>query len=163
MINANPPNPVMKLIPNLSKPNDVMIEETVKRGIDQTKNLWSFRKNGKTSKKIPKGIIKNWSPPHADKLKIRKIPAEINFGITNLCFLDFIPLKKRYSAKILKNIPSGSDLNQPIWPRIIIGKETEKSNDAKSPAVVPPITLTNAKITITVNEPNTTGNKIAKS
>ena len=34
---------------------------------------------------------------------------------------------------------------------------------AKSPAVVPPITLTSAKIPMTVNEPKITGNKIVKS
>ena len=39
----------------------------------------------------------------------------------------------------------------------------EKNNAAKSPAVVPPITLTKAKTTITVNEPKTTGNIIVKS
>ena len=64
---------------------------------------------------------------------------------------------------MLKNKPSGSDLNQPIWPRIIIGKETEKSNAENNPAVVPPIDLTNAKTTIDVKEPKITGNKIVKS
>ena len=48
-------------------------------------------------------------------------------------------------------------------PLIIIGAETEKNSAAKRPAVVPPITLTNAKITIAVKEPNTTGNIIVKS
>ena len=46
---------------------------------------------------------------------------------------------------------------------MIIGNEIAKNNDEKSPAVVPPITLTNAKITTVVNEPITTGNIIAKS
>jgi hypothetical protein len=45
----------------------------------------------------------------------------------------------------------------------MIGAETEKKRAAKRPAVVPPITLTSAKITIAVKEPNTTGNIMVKS
>ena len=39
---------------------------------------------------------------------------------------------------------------------MIIGEMAKKS-EAKSPAVVPPIVLTSAKITIVVSEPITTG------
>ena len=45
---------------------------------------------------------------------------------------------------------------------MIIG-ETAKKSEAKSPAVVPPIVLTSAKITIVVSELITTGNIIVKS
>ena len=64
---------------------------------------------------------------------------------------------------MLNNKPSGSDLNQPIGPRIIIGNEIENSNDANKPAVVPPITQTKAKTTMQVRDPTITGNKIVKS
>ena len=64
---------------------------------------------------------------------------------------------------MLKNRPSGSDLNQPIWPLIIIGIDIEKNNAANNPAVVPPIILTRAKTTIAVKEPKITGNNIVKS
>ena len=37
------------------------------------------------------------------------------------------------------------------------------SNAENSPAVVPPNDLTNAKVTIVVNDPTTTGNTIVKS
>ena len=42
-------------------------------------------------------------------------------------------------------------------------RDIEKINAAKSPAVVPPKTRTNAKITTAVNEPITIGNNIVKS
>ena len=89
---------------------------------------------------------------------IKNTPAGIIFAIATLEFLEFIPLSKRYTARILKNKPSGSDLNQPIWPRIMMGIETEKSVEANNPAVVPPIVLTSAKTTMVVNEPIITGN-----
>ena len=41
--------------------------------------------------------------------------------------------------------------------------ETAKKSEARSPAVVPPIVLTSAKITIVVSEPIITGNIIVKS
>ena len=53
-------------------------------------------------------------------------------------------------------------MNQPIVPLIITGAETEKNRAAKSPAVVPPITRTSAKIIIVVKEPITTGKIIVK-
>ena len=62
-----------------------------------------------------------------------------------------------------KKRPSGSDLNQPIEPLIMIIGEMAKNNEAKIPAVVPPIVLTIAKITIAVSELTTTGNIIVKS
>ncbi len=46
---------------------------------------------------------------------------------------------------------------------MIIAGDNAKNSDAKRPAVVPPITLTNAKITIAVSEPKMTGNIIVKS
>ena len=45
----------------------------------------------------------------------------------------------------------------------MIGRDTAKSNEANNPAVVQANNLTNAKITITVNEPITAGNNIVKS
>ena len=42
---------------------------------------------------------------------------------------------------------------------MIMGKEIAKSKDAIKPAEVPANNLTNPKITITVNEPTTAGNK----
>jgi len=50
-----------------------------------------------------------------------------------------------------------------MFPRIIIGNEIEKSNDEKRPAVVPPITLTRAKMIIVVRDPITAGNNIVNS
>ena len=44
-----------------------------------------------------------------------------------------------------------------------MGKDIENNNADNNPAVVPPITLTSANITIQVKEPKTTGNKIVKS
>ena len=81
IINDKPPNPIMKCVPSLSNAKDVIIVEIVKRGIIHIRNLWSVRKNGKVNMKIPIGRIKNWLPPHADKLNINKIPAPINVGI----------------------------------------------------------------------------------
>ena len=78
-------------------------------------------------------------------------------------FWEFIPLKSRYTAKRAKNNPKGSDLNHPIGLRIKIGNETENKSAENKPAVVPPITLTSAKMTIADNEPKITGNKIVKS
>ncbi len=54
-------------------------------------------------------------------------------------------------------------MNHPMVPRKIIGRDTAKSNEANNPAVVPAKSLTNPKITITVNEPITAGNNIVKS
>ena len=54
-------------------------------------------------------------------------------------------------------------MNQPTVPQIITSIETAKNRDARRPAVVPPKTLTRAKITIVVNEPIMTGNSIVKS
>jgi len=83
----------------------------------------------------------------------------------NAIFLlsEFIPLKKKYTAKRLKNNPRGSDLNQPSGLRIKIGREIENNKAENNPAVVPPMTLTNAKITIADKEPKITGNIIVKS
>ena len=54
-------------------------------------------------------------------------------------------------------------MNHPIGLRIKIGNETENKSAENSPAVVPPITLTSAKITIADNEPKIAGNTIVKS
>ena len=54
-------------------------------------------------------------------------------------------------------------MNHPIVPRTIIGGDNAKNNEAKRPAVVPPITLTRANTIIAVREPKTTGNIIVKS
>jgi len=89
-------------------------------------NLWSVLKNGRVRKKIPIGIIKNWFPPQAEIENAVKIPAPSNFAIAIFLFWEFIPLKSKYTVKRLKNNPRGSDLNQPIGPRISIGNESEK-------------------------------------
>ena len=54
-------------------------------------------------------------------------------------------------------------MNQPIEPLIMSIGETAKKSEAKSPAVVPPIVLTSAKIIIVVSELITTGNHMVKS
>ena len=54
-------------------------------------------------------------------------------------------------------------MNHPINPRIIIGTDIAKSKDANNPAVVPPMTLTSAKIMMAVSAPITPGNKMVKS
>ena len=77
--------------------------------------------------------------------------------------LNFNPETKRYIAINAKNNPKGSDLNQPIKPLVKIGRDIEKINAAKSPAVVPPKTRIKAKITIEVNEPIIKGKSIVKS
>ena len=95
IISDNPPSPVTKLTVNLSKAKEVIIVEIVKVGIDQIRNFKSFLKKGNTKKKIPKGIMKNWLPPHEDKENIKKIPLGINFIIEILRFSDFMPLRNR--------------------------------------------------------------------
>ena len=70
---------------------------------------------------------------------------------------------QRYTAINPRKRPSGSDLNQPICPLSMIGTETENKSAAVSPAVVPPIVLTIAKIATVVSEPIITGNNIVKS
>jgi hypothetical protein len=51
-------------------------------------------------------------------------------------------------------------LNHPSGLRINNGIETENKIAENNPAVVPPITLTKAKITIADNEAKIAGNKI---
>ncbi len=126
-------------------------------------NLWSVLKNGNARKKSPNGIIKNWLPPQVEIENVVKIPAPMSFANATFLFLEFIPLKSKYTAKRLKNNPRGSDLNHPIGPRISIGNEIENSRAENKPAVVPPMTLTKAKRAIADNEPKTAGNRIVKS
>lgn len=126
-------------------------------------NLWSVLRNGNVRKKIPIGMMKNWLPPQAEIENDVKIPAATSFKNAIFLFCEFIPLNKKYRIKRLKNNPNGSDLNHPIGPLINIGIETENSMAENKPAVVPPITLTIAKITIADNDPKITGNKIVKS
>ncbi len=126
-------------------------------------NLWSVLKNGNAMKKIPNGIIKNWLPPQVEIENAVKIPAPISFANATFLFWEFIPLNSKYTAIRLKNNPRGSDLNHPIEPRISIGNEIENNRAENKPAVVPPMTLTNAKRTIADKEPKTTGNSIVKS
>lgn len=92
-----------------------------------------------------------------------KNPLEINFAIAILLFFAVIPLKRRYIVKTEKNKPSGSDLNHPIEPLVKIGIDSEKNKAENNPAVVPPITRTNAKSTIVVREPKTAGKTMVKS
>ncbi len=126
-------------------------------------NLWSVLKNGNVMKKSPNGIIKNWLPPQAEIENAVKIPAPMSFVNATFLFWEFIPLNSKYTVKRLKNNPRGSDLNQPIGPRISIGNEIENNIAENKPAVVPPMTLTKAKRTIADKEPKTTGNSIVKS
>ena len=126
-------------------------------------NLWSVLKNGNIIKKSPNGMIKNWVPPHAEIENVVKIPAPISFANAIFLFWEFIPLNNKYNIKRLKNNPKGSDLNHPIGPRISIGNEIENNRAENKPAVVPPMTLTNAKITIADKEPKITGKSIVKS
>lgn len=126
-------------------------------------NLWSVLRKGKVRKKIPIGIIKNWLPPQDEIENAVKIPAPKSLINAIFLLLDFIPLRRKYTAKRPKNNPKGSDLNQPIGLRIKIGIETENKSAENNPAVVPPIILTKAKITIADNEPTIAGNKIVKS
>lgn len=126
-------------------------------------NLWSVLKNGKIMKKIPIGITKNWLPPQAEIENAVKIPAPMSFANATFLFWEFNPLKSKYIVKKPKNNPRGSDLNHPIGLRIKIGIEIENKRAENNPAVVPPMTLTRAKITIADNEPITAGNKIVKS
>ena len=125
-------------------------------------NFLSFLKNGNTKKNDPKIIRKNSLPPHALIDKDTRIPAPVILIKDNLLYPDFIPLIQRYTAKSPRNRPSGSDLNQPINPLSMIGTETENKSAAVSPAVVPPIVLTTAKIATVVSEPIITGNSIVK-
>ena len=126
-------------------------------------NLWSVLRKGSVRKNSPIGIIKNWLPPQAEIENTVKIPAPISFANATFLFWEFIPLKSKYTVKRLKNNPKGSDLNHPIGPRISIGNEIENNIAENNPAVVPPMTLTKAKITIADKEPKITGNKIVKS
>ena len=126
-------------------------------------NLRSERKNGKAMKKSPNGMTKNWFPPHAETEKVVNIPANTSLENTIFLFSDFIPLNSKYNARRAKNNPNGSDLNHPIGLLIKRGIETEYKRAENKPADVPPITLTNAKITIADNDANIAGNKIVKS
>jgi len=126
-------------------------------------NLWSVLKNGNVRKKSPIGIIKNWLPPQAEIENVVKIPAPMSFANATFLFWEFIPLNSKYTVKRLKNNPRGSDLNHPIGPRISIDNEIENNRAENNPAVVPPMTLTKAKITIADKEPKTAGNSIVKS
>lgn len=163
IIKLNPPSLPVKDNAIRSKPNDVIIVEIPKIGMAQTKNLWSLRMKGKVMMNSPIGIMKNWLPPHADRLSIRKKPLEISLDIAIFLFSELIPLKRRYVANTAKNKPRGSDLNHPIVPRVKIGIEIEKNNAENNPAVVPPITRTNAKTRIVVKEPKIAGKSIVKS
>jgi len=58
MIKDNPPNPVIKCVPNLSNARDVTREEITNTGMAHIKNLWSVLIKGKVRKKRPKGIMK---------------------------------------------------------------------------------------------------------
>ncbi len=126
-------------------------------------NLWSVLKNGNVMKKSPNGIIKNWLPPQAEIENVVKIPAPMSLANATFLFWEFIPLNSKYTAKRLNINPRGSDLNHPIGPRMSIGNEIENNIAENKPAVVPPMILTKAKITIADKEPKTTGNNIVKS
>ena len=109
------------------------------------------------------GIKKNNIPPHAEKPRLKNNPAKSILIKEDFPRLFIIPETKKYIARNPKNRPNGSDLNQPINPLEKIGAEIENINAANNPAVVPPRTRTNPKITIAVKEPTTKGKSIVKS
>ena len=103
---------------------------------------------GESSKIRLLGLRKIIFRPMKKYLKLRKVPAKISLIKENFPLLNIIPETKRYIARNAKNNPNGSDLNQPISPRVNIGVEIENINAANNPAVVPPRTRTNAKTEI---------------
>ena len=135
----------------------------VKMAEVQIMYLSSFLRNGSAKKKNPIGNIKNCMPPHEARPNARKIPPPTIFAREIFPLSDFMALITRYTDNNPKKRPSGSDLNQPMEPLIMIIGETAKNNEARSPAVVPPIVLTRAKIIIAVSELTTTGNHTVKS
>ena len=91
------------------------------------------------------------------------IPAKINLINEVLPLLVFMAETNRYIPIKARNNPSGSDLNHPITPLKIIGIDMANIKDATRPAVVPPMTRTNANTATDVNEPMITGNITTKS
>ena len=102
-------------------------------------------------------------PPQADNARDKNNPPKINFMKEILFLLYFNPETNRYNAINAKNNPNGSDLNQPINPLVKMGAEIEKNSAAINPALVPPITLTNANTATEVNEPIINGKSIVNS
>ena len=82
-------------------------------------------------------MTKNKIPPHADSPRDKKNPAAINFIKEIFPLLNLNPETKRYIAINAKKSPKGSDLNQPINPRVNIGREIQAemiANGRPSPA-----------------------------
>ena len=147
----------------LSNINEKIVKLVANIGIAQIKKVSFFLKNGTAKKYTAIATRKNKIPPQDEKPNAKNNPAKINLINENFPLLCIIPETKRYIARNAKNNPNGSDLNQPISPRVNIGTEIENINAANSPAVVPPRTRTNAKTEIAVNEPITSGKIITKS
>ena len=150
---------VTKFIIVLSKIKPVRNIEVEKIGICQIKFDLFFLTSGNDKTNSPKSIIKNWLPPHEDNPRIENKPANEILTI-EIFLLSLIPERKKYTPKIPKSNPSGSDLNHPKPPLIIIGIEIENNREPIRPADVPPIVLINPKIMKDVNEPTTIGKTI---
>ena len=146
----------------LSNINEKIMKEIENNGVIHIRKFLSFLKKGKAKRNKIIARIKKIAPPHAERDKARKSPAPVSFNPEILPLLFFMPETNRYRPIMPKNIPSGSDLNQPTKPRISIGIENANNNDAKRPAVVPPKVLTRANTAIEVKEPMTNGNNIVK-
>ena len=159
-------NPLMfeiNEIPVLSNNASTKKNAAVNTTLVHTMYLLSFLRNGNARNKNPIGSMKNWIPPHAETPNASKIPAPTIFAKDIFPLSEFMTLRTKYIPSNPKKRPSGSDLNQPIEPLKAITGEIAKNSEAKSPAVVPPITLTNAKTITVVSDPITTGNNIVKS
>ena len=107
-------------------------------------------------KKNPSSISKKIIN-HEERNQIRTMLKEIEIPKTMGLIV------RTAGSRKAKKKPRGSDLNQPIKPLSKIGKEIANIKDAIRPAVVPASTLTNAKITIVVNEPTTSGSNTVNS
>ena len=94
-IRKNPPRLEAKAIPVFS--NDIVIKmnAAVKTMEAHMMKLLSFHRNGSARKKIPIGIIKNWTPPHEARPNAIKIPAPTTLAIDVLSRDDFMPLRSR--------------------------------------------------------------------
>lgn len=151
----NPFNPKINPIPGLSIKKDVNIIEIVNAGIEKIKFFLLMKLMYMINK--PKSIIKNWFPPHADKLTKIIIPEKIFFMIDRDKLFEFNAERNNQNPSNPRNKPKGSDLNQPAEPLTRMGMDTEKNRAESNPADVPIIFLVIPKIIKIVNEPTITG------
>ena len=97
IISERPANPYTILGPGLSNILEIKRNVETNNGTLHSKILWSFLKNGKIRMNNPKGIIKNWFPPHDAIPKLNIIPPKIIFENIIFLLLEFIPLKNKYT------------------------------------------------------------------